>query len=165
MLQVRAVTTQPWRVVCKRIAFIRAKVNKQRTHAYNVDALQAVGRQATASLAFLARSAPTRNWRPDRWTSEVPANTVALIGRNRIFKNADSLNPQQISDALASACGNATYDREVWIVAGNMIDRDTITHLILRDAIDNRLRQLLMHWDGVRTACARTGTRLRLFCH
>jgi hypothetical protein len=90
---------------------------------------------------------------------------VALTGRNRIFKNADDLDPQQISDALASACGNTTYDREVWIVAGNMINRDTISDLILQDLIDNRLRQLLMHWDGLRTACARAGSRLRLFCH
>jgi hypothetical protein len=149
----------------KRIAMIHAKVNRQGNHTYNVDALQAVGRQATASLAFLARSAPTGNWRPDRWTSEVQANTVALTGRNRIFKNADDLDPQQISDALASACGNTTYDREVWIVAGNMINRDTISDLILQDLIDNRLRQLLMHWDGLRTACARAGSRLRLFCH
>jgi hypothetical protein len=50
-------------------------------------------------------------------------------------------------------------------VAGNMINRDTISDLILQDLIDNRLRQLLMHWDGLRTACARAGSRLRLFCH
>ena len=111
----------------KRIAFIHAKANSRGSRTYNVDALQAVGRQATASLTFLTRSAPIGRWRPERWTSAVQANKVVLAGRNRTFKNSDGLTPQQISDALASACGNATYDREVWIVAGSMIERGTIS--------------------------------------
>jgi hypothetical protein len=149
----------------RRIAFIHAKANKKGSRTYNVDALQAVGRQATASLAFLTRFAPAGRWRPDRWTSDVQANKVVLAGRDRTFKNDDGLTPRQISDALASACGNVTYDREVWIIAGNMIERSVISDMILTDAIDNRLRQLLMHWDGLRTSCARAGSRLLLFCH
>ena len=31
--------------------------------------------------------------------------------------------------------------------------------------IDNRLWQFLLHWDGLRTACARAGAHLSLFCH
>jgi hypothetical protein len=149
----------------KRIAFVHAKANKEGTGTYNVDSLQAVGRQATASLAFLARYAPVGNWRADRWPTDVRANKVFLTGRNRIFKNTGALSAQQISDALAAACGNPTYDREVWIVAGNMVDRSAVADHILGDTMDNRLRQFLMHWDGLRTACARAGVRLLLFCH
>jgi superfamily II DNA or RNA helicase len=149
----------------KRIAFVHAKANKDGTGTYNVDSLQAVGRQATASLAFLARYAPVGNWHPDRWPTDVRANKVSLSGRNRIFKNTGALSVQQISDALASACGNPTYDREVWIVAGNMVDRSAVAGHILAGTMDNRLRQFLMHWDGLRTACARAGARLLLFCH
>jgi len=90
---------------------------------------------------------------------------VVLAGRGRTFKNVDGLSTRQISDALTVACGNATYDREVWIIAGNMVERSVISDMILNDEIDNRLRQFLMHWDGLRTACARAGARLRLFCH
>lgn len=149
----------------KKISFVHAKVNKKGDGIYNVDSLQAVGRQATASLAFLARYAPVGNWKPDRWTKDVQANKLSLTGRDRIFRNSKGLSPQQISDALATACGNPTYDREVWIVAGNTVDRAVIADNILADTIDNRLRQLLMHWDGLRTACARAGARLLLFCH
>jgi superfamily II DNA or RNA helicase len=149
----------------KRVAFIHAKSSNRGSQTYNVDALQAVGRQATASLAFLSRSAPTGNWTPERWTRDVQANKVVLTGRSRTFKNNENLTPQQISNALASACGNATYDREVWIVAGNMIERSVIAAMVRNNEIDNRLRQFLMHWDGLRIACARAGSRLRLFCH
>lgn len=149
----------------KRIAFVHAKVNKKGVGTYNVDSLQAVGRQATASLAFLARYAPVPNWRPDRWQMNVHANTRTLAGRNRIFRNTGALNPQSISAALAAACGNPTYDREVWIIVGNTVDRAEVAARILADTTDNRLRQFLMHWDGLRTACARAGARLLLFCH
>jgi hypothetical protein len=149
----------------KRIAFVHAKVNRKGDGVYNVDSLQAVGRQATASLAFLARYAPVGNWSPDRWRTNVRANTVTLAGRNRIFRNSNGLSPQQISAALAAACGNPTYDREVWIVVGNTVDRAEVAARILADTMDNRLRQFLMHWDGLRTACARAGARLLLFCH
>jgi Acetamidase/Formamidase family len=148
----------------KRIASVHAKANKGGTGTYNVDSLQAVGRQATASLAFLARYAPVGNWRAERWPTDVRGNKVSLTGRNRIFKNTGALNAQQISDTLAAACGNPTYDREVWIVAGNMVDRSAVAGHILADTMDNRLRQFLMHWDGLRTACARAGARLLLFC-
>ena len=149
----------------KQIAFVHAKVNKKGGGVYNVDSLQVVGRQATASLAFLARYAPVANWCPDRWRTNVQANTRALTGRNRIFRNTGALNPQSITDALAAACGNPTYDREVWIVAGNTVDRAEVAARILADTMDNRLRQFLMHWDSLRTACARAGARLLLLCH
>ena len=89
----------------------------------------------------------------------------ASPGLQQEDKLKDSQFIAEGSRLFASACGNATYEREVWIVAGNMIERGTISDLIVNDAIDNRLRQFLMHWDGLRTACARAGSRLRLFCH
>lgn len=149
----------------RRVVFLHAKANSKGTSSYNVDALQAVGRQATASLTFLTRAPPLGNWRPERWTTDVQANAVVLAGRDRIFRNVDRLQPAAIGDALRTACANAAYEREVWIVAGGMVDRAAIADLIEADAMDNRLRQFLMHWDGLRTACARAGARLRLFCH
>jgi hypothetical protein len=47
--------------------------------------------------------------------------------------------------------------REVWIVAGNMLDRSIVENAIRNDQVDNRLWQFLIHWEGLRTACARAG--------
>jgi hypothetical protein len=54
---------------------------------------------------------------------DVQANRITLTGRDRIFRNVDGLTGQQITDALRTACGHPAYSREVWIVAGNMLDR------------------------------------------
>jgi hypothetical protein len=95
----------------------------------------------------------------------VQANGITLTGRDRIFRNVDGLTGQQITDALRTACGHPAYSREVWIVAGNMLDRAYVENAIRTGQIDNRLWQFLIHWEGLRTACARAGARLSLYCH
>jgi hypothetical protein len=90
---------------------------------------------------------------------------MTLNGRSRTFKNEDRLMPQQITDTLRTACGNAGYTREVWIVAGNMLDREIVRNAIAQNNLSNRLWQFLIHWEGLRTACGRAGAHLSLFCH
>jgi hypothetical protein len=149
----------------KRVVFLHGKANRKGAGEYHVDTLQAVGRQATASLAFLSRTPPPQGWEPGRWARNVQANRVTLTGRNRVFKNADGLSDQEITDALRTACGHPAYAREVWIVAGNMLDRVIVETAIRNGHITNRLWQFLIHWEGLRTSCARAGARLSLFCH
>jgi hypothetical protein len=149
----------------KRVAFIHGKANKKGIGRYRVDTLQAVGRQATASLAFLTRTPPPIGWEPARWAQNVQANRVRLRGRDRTFKNEDGYTGQQITDALRTACGHPAYSREVWIVAGNMLDRSIVEDAINTATVDNRLWQFLIHWEGLRTACSRAGAKLLLFCH
>jgi len=36
--------------------------------------------------------------------------------------------------------------------------------LAAREPFNNRLRQFLMHWDALQTACARASVRLRYYC-
>ncbi|MGO9575710.1 MAG: DEAD/DEAH box helicase [Terriglobales bacterium] len=149
----------------KRVAFLHGKANKNGVGQYHVDTLQAVGRQATASLAFLTRTPPPSGWEPARWGQNVQANRITLTGRDRTFKNDNGFTGQQITDALRTACGHPAYTREVWIVAGNMLDRSIVENAIRNDQVDNRLWQFLIHWEGLRTACSRAGARLALFCH
>jgi Type III restriction enzyme, res subunit len=149
----------------KRVAFLHGKANKKGIGQYHVDTLQAVGRQATASLAFLTRTPPPQGWESTRWARNVQANQITLTGRDRTFKNDDGLTGQQITDALRTACGHPAYTREVWVVAGNMLDRSIVENAIRNDQVDNRLWQFLLHWEGLRTACARAGAKLSLFCH
>ncbi|MDT3683703.1 MAG: DEAD/DEAH box helicase family protein [Pseudorhodoplanes sp.] len=149
----------------RRVAFLHGKALKDGVGQYHVDTLQEVGRQAAASLAFLTRTPPPQGWEPRRWGQNVQANRRTLNGRSRTFKNANGLTPQQITDTLRTACGNASYTREVWIVAGNMLDREIVRNAIARNNLNNRLWQFLIHWEGLRTACGRAGAHLSLFCH
>jgi hypothetical protein len=68
----------------------------------------------------------------------VRASKISLTGRNRIFKNTGAFSTQQISDTLAAACGHPTYDCEIWIVAGNMVDKSVVAAHILAGTMDNR---------------------------
>jgi hypothetical protein len=149
----------------KRLVFIHGKAKHDGNGRYQVSTLQEVGRQATASLAFISRTPPPQGWQPARWTGDVQANQIRLTGRNRVFKNAAHLSHQQITEALRTACGHPTYDKQVWIVGGKMLERAFVETAITNGNIDNRLWQFLLHWDGLRTACARAGAHLSLFCH
>jgi hypothetical protein len=46
-----------------------------------------------------------------------------------------------------------------------MLDRAIVETAIRNGHITNRLWQFLIHWEGLRTSCARAGARLSLFCH
>ncbi|MBB1090454.1 DEAD/DEAH box helicase family protein [Rhodopseudomonas palustris] len=149
----------------KRIVFIHAKAGGDGTANYNVGALEVVGRQALASLAFLTRANVPRSWTASRWRADVKANDRVLAGRGRVFLNADGLSMDELNEAIKQASLNNSFEREVWIVAGNMVRRSSLEKAITDDADGRRLRQFLMHLDALKTGCARANVRLRLFCH
>ncbi|PJO49400.1 hypothetical protein CWE02_06435 [Brucella pituitosa] len=150
----------------KKIVLVHAKVGNQGAngHGFNVGGLQDVGRQALASLGFISRGQPSSVWTPERWQTEVQANIVTLIGRNRIFRNPDGLTAAQLNDLLHASCRNPSFDREIWIVGAKMARREALADGLVAAPWDNRLRQFLMHWDAMQTACARANTRLRFYC-
>ena len=158
----------------KTIVFVHAKMGAQKKEkkgkptkggtGFNVTSLQDVGRQALASLAFISRGEPSPEWTKQRWESDVQANDVRLTGRNRIFRNVPGLSAEKLNAKLIQACRNPSFEKEMWIVGAEMTSRKALSEG-LKDAIPiNRLRQLLMHWDSLQTACARASVRLRWFC-
>ena len=107
---------------------------------------------------------PSQVWTQQRWLTDVRANVVILNGRNRIFGNRDGLTAAQLNERLHEACRNPSFDKEMWIVGAMMARRDALSLGLDADQLDNRLRQFLMHWDALQTACARANVRLRFFC-
>jgi hypothetical protein len=145
---------------------VHAKMGKQEAGGtgFNVTSLQEVGRQALASLAFISRGEPSPVWSSSRWESDVQANVVALEGRNRIFKSVPSLSAAQLNEGLIQATQNPSFDKEIWIVAGKAVRKAALNAGLDAEPLANRLRQFLMHWEALQTACARASVRLRLFC-
>lgn len=150
----------------KKIVFVHAKVGKQEDggQGFNVGGLQDVGRQALASLGFMSLGRPSNDWTPERWESDVHANRVTLNGCSRIFGNSNGLTAAQLNDLLCTSCKNPSFDREIWIVGAKIARRQAIENGLTQVTRGNRLRQFLMHWDTMQTACARANTRLRFFC-
>lgn len=150
----------------KRLVFVHAKVGKKSStgSGFNVGALQDVGRQALASLAFTSLGEPSKTWTVERWGKEVQANKKALKGCGRVFLKPDSFDIAAVDSALKKACRDPSYEKEVWIVGANMIDLKKVREALGCSPLNNRLRQLLMHWDSMQTSCARANVRLKLFC-
>lgn len=87
-----------------------------------------------------------------------------LEGRNRIFKGVFGLSTAQLNEKLIQATRNPSFDKEIWIVGGRMVKKCALDHGLEAERVENRLRQFLMHWDALQTACARASVRLRLYC-
>jgi hypothetical protein len=150
----------------KKIVLVHAKVGSQgpNGHGFNVGGLQVVGRQALASLSFISLGRPSSVWTPERWHGDVQANTATLNGRNRMFSNRGGMAAEDLNNALCSACRNPSYDKELWIVGAKMASRQRLEDGLDQNPQQNRLRQFLMHWDAMQTACARANARLKFFC-
>ena len=152
----------------KRLVFIHAKTY---THGagwggYNVSGLQEVGRQALASLTFISNRVASDAWMPERWSSDIQANTLRLEGRSRVYRNANDLSLEDLNDRLCAAALNPAYSREIWMMGNGLARRASLSDGLDGDPADwnSRLRQFLMHWDAMKTACARASVQLKLFC-
>jgi hypothetical protein len=142
---------------------IHAKAAKE-MHQESVTAMEAVGRQALASLAFCSTTALPPKVEEKRWQTDVRANKKVLVGLSRVFKNSRGLNPAAILAEIREALTNRSWSREIWIVAARLLDRDHFEQSVRRK-MTNHNWQLLMYLDSITTACARGNTRLRIFCH
>jgi hypothetical protein len=147
------------RIAC----IIHAKAAKD-LHSTSITAIEAVGRQALASLAFSSTVAPAPKKSPERWKTDVYANKVPLIGLGRVFKNTQNLSVGDIDDAVKAALTNRSWQREVWILAARLLDRAALED-DLRGSHTNRSWQMQMYLDTLFTACARGNTGLRIYCH
>jgi superfamily II DNA or RNA helicase len=145
------------------VAIIHAKADSK-LHDESVTALQAVGRQVTASLAFCSTQARVNGIATDRWDRPYTANTTSLP-LSRYFKNSRSLASREINARVKAALLNPSWTKEVWIVAGRLVNIDHVRDKARAGDFTNRRRQLLMYIDSLKTACARANARLRMFGH
>ncbi len=142
---------------------IHAKASKD-GHSMSVTAIEAVGRQALASLAFCSTTSLPPKIKDKRWESDVNANGKTLTGLNRVFKNSRGLDAAAILKEVTEALTNRSWNREIWILAARLLDRAAFEKSI-RAGVKNRNWQLLMYIDSLGTACARGNARLRIYCH
>ncbi len=147
------------RLVC----VIHAKASKVERLAA-VSALQEVGRQALASLAFCSGVAVTPKVAKDRWGTDVRANDSTLVGLNRIFKNSKDLELEDARSTILNALRNRSWNKEVWIVAARLLNLTTFRRR-LESNPSNLTMQTSMYLASLTTSCARANARLRVFCH
>ena len=147
----------------RRLAIVHAKASSKLSVG-GVTKLEAVGRQSAASLAFCSTMAQVDGIENDRWKrpTQFNAKTVALP---RIFRNEKNVPENDVASTVRAALTNPSYDREVWIVAGRLLDVEKTRYRARKKALTNRDRQLLMFLESLGTACGRANARLRIFGH
>jgi superfamily II DNA or RNA helicase len=152
----------------KRLVFIHAKTYTRAPGwgGYNVSALQEVGRQALASLTFISNRLASEVWTPARWESDIYGNTLPLNGRSRIYRNVEDLPVEDLNSRLCAASRNPAYSRELWMVGNGLAQRASLDAGLDAppEQWNSRLRQFLMHWDAMKTACARASVEMKLYC-
>ena len=133
----------------------------------SVTAIQEAGRQVAASLGFFITSSPQIG--DDRWQRGYTANTTTIPvppGHSiRIFRNVDRIKDNEIAGVVRAALRDRRIDKEVWLVAGRLLDIELARQRALAGTISNRTRQLIMYIDGLTTVCGRANARLRIFAH
>ncbi|MFI4973070.1 MAG: DEAD/DEAH box helicase [Caulobacterales bacterium] len=95
----------------RRLAIIHAKASAKVSDGA-VTKLEAVGRQAVASLAFCATAAQVDGLADDRWRRPTVFNgkTVKL---SRVYRNRNGLQPKEIGPFVRKALMNPSFSREV----------------------------------------------------
>lgn len=127
--------------------------------------IQEVGRQVAASLGFFLTSSP--QIKDDRWSRPYVANKISIpysgAGSVRIFRNQENIPADGIAAKVRAALRDRRINKEVWLVAGRLIDIDVARDRALKGDLSNRTRQLLMYIDSLTTACGRANAKLRIF--
>ena len=133
----------------------------------SVGSIQAVTRQASASLAFCSSVARAPRFKPGRWAGDINANGNHLPYK-RVFLNRKGWSDTEMIKEVEEAISDRSWKREIWMVLGRMMSRDAVKKRIEEGApnkFDSQTLQFLMHLESLATTCARASATLRIFCH
>lgn len=147
----------------RHLAIVHAKASSKLSVG-GVTKLEAVGRQSVASLAFCSTMAQVDGIANDRWKRPTQFNGITVV-LSRIFRNEKNVLVDEVAARVRAALTNPSYDREVWIVTGSLLDVGKTRARACKKKLTNRDRQLLMFLESLGTACGRANARLRIFGH
>lgn len=139
-----------------RLVLIHAKVDDT---TMSLNAMQAVGRQAQASLAFLTRIEAL----PDR-TAEWKSKVNIMDGKisARIVKGTGSV--QTLWERARDSARSVKYKKEIWILAGNILDRGFLLSELKKPDPSPRVRQMIYYLATLQTSTNRANVGMRIFC-
>jgi hypothetical protein len=124
----------------------------------SLNSLQEVGRQAQAGLGFLT-SVHDLHDRTAVW------NTRVLIDGGHLTRRV--LKGSNVRDAWVvcrDAMRSARYTREVWILAGQILERGYLVKQLQRKPPTPKVRQMTYYLASLQTSAARANVGMRIFC-
>lgn len=143
----------------RRVVFIHAKVNSSQM---SVSAMQIVGRQAMASLAFMARGARLLDrtaWWQTPWSTDDHQQVPHRLLKSATTDLATTWN--EIKRGIQSA----QYAKEIWIFAGSTLSKAELVRQLTRPTGPTPLSLQMVYFLGtLQTSAARANVAMRIFC-
>ena len=143
----------------RRVVFLHAKVNNSQM---SVSAMQIVGRQAMASLAFMARGARLMDrtaWWQSPWSTDDHQQVPHRLLRAATPDLATTWN--EIKRGIQSA----QYAKEIWIFAGRTLSKAELVRQLTRPSGPTPLSLQMVYFLGaLQTSAARANVAMRIFC-
>lgn len=143
----------------RRVVFVHAKVNSSQM---SVSSMQIVGRQAMASLAFMARGARLQDrtaWWRSPWSTD-----DRLKVPHRLLRSA---TPDLTStwNEIKRGIQSAQYAKEIWIFAGRTLSKAELVSQLTRSNGPTPLSLQMVYFLGaLQTSAARANVAMRVFC-
>ena len=143
----------------RRVVFIHAEVNNRQM---SVSAMQIVGRQAMASLAFMARGARLMDrtaWWQSPWSTDDHQQVPHRLLKSATPDLATTWN--EIKRGIQSA----QYAKEIWIFAGRTLSKAELVRQLTRPSGPTPLSLQMVYFLGaLQTSAARANVAMRIFC-
>lgn len=153
----------------EKVVLVHAKAagSNRGNNGASVTAIQEVGRQVAASLGFFLTSSPRID--DDRWLRPYVANKTVIPSPPtrsvRVFRNLNAIPEANIAEKVRMALRDRRINKEVWLVAGCLLDIQVARSRALSGDLNNRTRQLIMYINSLSTTCGRGNARLRIFAN
>jgi hypothetical protein len=138
-----------------RVVMIHAKVSDT---TMSLNSLQEVGRQAQAGLAFLTTVHDLHD-RTKEWSKKVSIKDGHLT--RRLLKGS---NVKDAWSACRDAMRSARYTRDVWILAGRILERGYLVQQLQKKPPTPKVRQMTYYLGSLQTSAARANVGMRIFC-
>ncbi|WP_255484694.1 DEAD/DEAH box helicase [Duganella sp. 1224] len=143
----------------RRVVFVHAKVNDS---TMSVSSMQIVGRQAMASLAFMARGARLKD-RATWWASPWSTDDLRQVP-HRVLRSS---NPDLAATwgEIKRCIQSAQYSKEIWIFVGRTLSKKALVRQLTRGGGPTPLSLQMTYYLGtLQTSAARANVAMRIFC-
>lgn len=151
-------------ISAKRIILIHAKAMDG--HAgVSAGNLETVGRQASASLAFVGSSRMSLAY-PAHWGKKFPVRNRKSKVKIKTFDRVltrNALSPREVHGRIVSAFNDPTFRREVWVVTAGLLSKKAARAELGGGSGRRGALQFAYYLADLRTAFGRAGVGFRVF--
>jgi hypothetical protein len=148
----------------KKVLLIHAKAKDAEANVSAAN-LETVGRQASASLAFIGSSRTPLAF-PTHWPKQIKIKNRKTKRRIQTVDRIHSRHPTTPQEAhlqVVAALADPTYGREIWVVTSGLLSKAQAKEDLGGSVRERRALQFAYYLADLRTTFGRAGVTLKIF--